>query len=206
MSLFTFDEVRSAYTQWRTVDRDILAKSASRVLREERENFQERPYDVFLSHSHVDSKDVLGLCRLLRKQYGLDVYVDVDDEELDGDDVTRVTARVLRKRMKACRSLFYAASVNAVSSKWMPWELGYFDGLKSAVAVLPISDDSEESYKGQEYLALYPYIDQAVNVKTGKSCLWVNGLATKEGYTTYKHWLERIESSRDKHLLDDLFR
>src|SRR5215471_6166216 len=110
MSLFTFREVRSAYREWRTVDLDIMAKSASDVLHEERQRFEKRAYDVFLSHSNLDARDVLGLCRVLRDQFGLDVYVDIDDEELDGNEVTRETAQVLRKRMKYCRSLFYAAS------------------------------------------------------------------------------------------------
>ena len=38
----------------------------------------------------------------------------------------------------------------------MPWELGYFDGLKgSRIAIMPI-DDGGVGMKGQEYLELYP--------------------------------------------------
>lgn len=43
----------------------------------------------------------------------------------------------------------------------MPWELGYFDGIKNKrVAILPINKDngSSENFKGQEYLSLYHYI------------------------------------------------
>jgi hypothetical protein len=36
---------------------------------------------VFLSHSSLNSKDVLGLCRVLLRRYGLAVYVDLDDKE-----------------------------------------------------------------------------------------------------------------------------
>ena len=124
LPLFTFNEIRSAYKEWQGADRDILAKSADRVLREERLSFGERTYYISLSHSSLDSADVLGLCRALRRRFGLSVYVDLDDELLDGDEVTPDTARVLRQRMKYCRALFYAASVNATSSKWMPWDWG----------------------------------------------------------------------------------
>ena len=50
----------------------------------------------------------------------------------------------------------------------MPWELGYFDGFKSAVAILPITQTEQHLYSGQEYLGLYPYID-ATSIY-----LWVN--------------------------------
>ena len=196
MSLFTFSEVRSAYREWQKADREILAKSAEQVLREERRRFEEREYDVFLSHSSLDAKDVLGLCRALRQEFGLTVYLDLDDEQLDANEITPDTARVLRQRMKYSRALLYAASTNASASKWMPWELGYFDGLKGAVAVVPIGEDSNENYEGQEYLGLYPYIDRAPNNKTGAETLWVNGLATTSGYMDFQKWLSRIEAER----------
>ena len=40
----------------------------------------------------------------------------------------------------------------------MPWELGYFDALKQKVAILPLVNKSDDEYKGQEYLGLYPCI------------------------------------------------
>ncbi len=196
MSLFTFNEVRSAYREWQRADREILAKSADQVLKEERRNFEEREYDVFLSHSSLDAKDVLGLCRVLRTEFGLSIYLDLDDEELDTDEVTPDTARVLRHRMKYSRALLYAASANASSSKWMPWELGYFDGLKGAVAVVPIGEVSGDGFEGQEYLGLYPYVDRAPNTKTGAQTLWVNGLPTEKGYLDFQKWLARIEAER----------
>lgn len=71
----------------------------------------------------------------------------------------------------------------------MPWELGYFDGFKSAVAILPITATEQASYSGQEYLGLYPYIDSRAIT------LWVNrGSASGRlfrgtGYKTLKTWL-----------------
>ena len=41
----------------------------------------------------------------------------------------------------------------------MPWELGYFDGLRSGqVAIMPLMDDESAKFTGQEYLGLYPKV------------------------------------------------
>ena len=37
---------------------------------------------------------------------------------------------MLRQRMDHCRFLLFATSKASPDSKWMPWELGYFDGLR----------------------------------------------------------------------------
>jgi hypothetical protein len=43
----------------------------------------------------------------------------------------------------------------------MPWELGYFDGFRpSFVWILPLVDESDSEYKGQEYLGLYPPVEK----------------------------------------------
>lgn len=116
-------------------------------------------FDVFLSHSTSDAELVLGVKVILEEQ-GLSVYVDwVTDPDLDRRNVTVETANRLRQRMKQSRSLIYAHSVNSPNSKWMPWELGFFDGYNGAIAIFPISESPTDSFKGQEFLGLYPYID-----------------------------------------------
>ena len=61
--------------------------------------------------------------------------------------------------MKSSASLMYIATENSSNSKWMPWELGYFDGLKSdKVAILPLQDSENQRFEGQEYLGLYPLV------------------------------------------------
>lgn len=47
---------------------------------------------------------------------------------------------------------------NSADSKWMPWECGYVDGLNGKAAVLPITNDGSDNYRGQEYLGVYPYV------------------------------------------------
>jgi hypothetical protein len=42
----------------------------------------------------------------------------------------------------------------------MPWELGYFDGIKPGhVWILPLVSRSDSEFNGQEYLGLYPPVE-----------------------------------------------
>ena len=85
----------------------------------------------------------------------------VEDAQLDRRAVTKETAAVLRQRMRQSKSLLYLASDNSSSSKWMPWELGYFDGFKpDGVAIMPVLDSATDAFKGQEYLGLYPIVQK----------------------------------------------
>lgn len=156
--------------------------SATQILNENRISDSSTMYDIFLSHSSEDDQKIAGL-KLLLEDNGFTVYVDWNDPELDPDNVTPKTAAVLRERMSHCKSLVYAYSEHARESKWMPWELGYFDGLKnSMVAVLPIAaDDNSKSIEGSEYVGLYYIIDV---ISSGS--FWVN---YNSKFVSLKDWL-----------------
>ena len=63
--------------------------------------------------------------------------------------------------MKYSKLLIYATSDNSSKSRWMPWELGYFDGLKKGkIAILPITESANDSFKGEEYLDLYDLVEK----------------------------------------------
>jgi hypothetical protein len=52
------------------------------------------------------------------------------------------------------------ATENASRSKWMPWEVGFFDGLdEGVIGVLPVLDDPKEEFQGMEFLGLYAVVD-----------------------------------------------
>lgn len=146
-------------------------------------------FDIFLSHSYSDKEYIAELKRIL-ECYGYSVYVDwiTDGKTLSRDDVSKDTAKLIRMRMKNSNSMIFATSSNSPNSKWMPWELGCFDGLKnSKIAILPITDSDNEDFKGQEYLALYPYItEEGIQEKNTKT-LWINETNTK--YVSFKNWL-----------------
>lgn len=186
MALLTEVVLRNLATEYLATR---VFKSADTILREAAAT-RETSFDVFLSHSVKDADVILGIVAALNKQ-GLKVYVDwMVDPQMDRSRVTPETAERLRQRMRQSASLIYAQSLQSASSKWMPWELGYFDGFRSAVAILPIAQTSQEGFAGQEYLGLYPYIDGSAAV------LWVNRGSAPErlfrgpvGYKQFGEWL-----------------
>jgi len=139
-----------------------LQKSAGSVLAEDAQAFSTvKHYDIFLSHSFDDAEIIYGVKKMI-EALGLDVYVDwIEDAKLDRSKVTVKTAAILRERMKTCSSLVYAHSANSPNSVWMPWELGYFDGLRPRqVWILPLVADFDSEFKDQEYLGLYPSVEK----------------------------------------------
>ena len=113
-----------------------------------------KKYDIFLSHSYADKEIIDELIFSLKRDYNFNytIYIDwIEDPTLDRTNVTKETASTLKQRMKNCKSLLYVTSENHSYSKWMPWELGYNDGFKNKVAILPISvhDNNEKIYRGQ---------------------------------------------------------
>jgi hypothetical protein len=147
-----FRRTASGLANLRTAE--SLLKSASR-------SAEGQSFDIFLSHSFRDATLILGVKTLLEEQ-GWSVYVDwIDDVELDRSKVNKATAKRLRERMRASKSLIFATSPSTPTSKWMPWELGYFDGFRAGrVAILPLVESSDSEYQGQEYLGLYPTIEK----------------------------------------------
>lgn len=196
MALFTQDEVRARARQSvatdRLVKKSYVSRSAEDILREATASFSElKSYDVFLSHSIKDGELVLGIKEIL-EDLNYTVYVDwIEDPEFDRTRVTPGTANQLRRRMMSSRSLLYVTTENAETSKWMPWECGYFDGLKEKVAIVPVKATSTTTYTGQEYLGLYPY---CVKEKSSQQIdtLWIHKDA--KTYTSYDYWVKTKNS------------
>ena len=163
-------------------DNAVLAHSEMRA-----DGKKEKSYDIFLSHSSLDKIKVLALVDLFNKA-GFSVYVDwIEDTQLDRNNVTVDTAKILRQRMNSSMGLAYVSTSNIAKSKWCPWELGYFDGKKkSRCAILPIMDSE---FKGQEYLGLYPFIDYEKNQGKNTYNFWVNDPNNKQVYVSLKQWL-----------------
>ena len=192
MALFTEQQIRARFESEKRSrnSRGYRYFSATEALNEGRITDSTQLYDIFLSHSSLDNELIAGL-KLMLEDLHLRVYVDWNDKQLDPNNVTPETAAVLRERMKQCRSLLYAFSENATKSKWMPWELGYFDALKnSRVAVLPITQTSKYSYKGFEFVGIYYFIQIAKISGTDQDAIWVhNG----DNYVIFDKWLKGQE-------------
>ena len=169
------------------------------VMNENKSLFSEskkNEYDVFLSHSILDKRLVLTLLDMF-KDAKYTVYIDwIEDKQLSRANVSPSTADILRKRMNQSRGLAFITTQESLSSKWCPWELGYFDGKSknARCCILPVLENSKSKFIGQEYLGLYPYLeykdagylqDFYINDIEGRYVSlreWING---KEPYTHY---------------------
>ena len=157
MSYATEAQVRRAALMARTAAR----KSDKAAIEEASVASGNQRFDVFLSHSVTDRQLVRGTIELLRKRQ-LTVYVDwVSDADLERNGEEVQAAAMVKARMRMCDSLLYLHSEHSRSSRWCPWELGYFDALKhpeERVFVFPITPDGE-NYEGQSYLRLYEALE-----------------------------------------------
>lgn len=166
-------------------------KSVSTVL-SERMQTQARTseHDIFLSHAYDDKELILGVT-LVIEGLGYSVFLDWrDDPSLSRNNVTPQTAATLRARMTASRCLFFSTTLHASESKWMPWELGFKDGNNGRAAILPISWQATESYQGQQYLGIYPYVTKQPN-RMGQERLWIR--RSPACYVEFEDWLEGNE-------------
>ena len=150
-----------------------IRKSARRIITEASAPADEE-FDVFLSHSSAEPEEIVLGVKLLLEDRSLSVYVDkYGDPQMSPAHVSRETARVLRSRMRNSQILLYIHSAYSKTSRWMPWELGFFDGLKGKVGVVPVTKNQEENFKGEEYLSLYPYVDLDKGCRTNIDYLWI---------------------------------
>ena len=149
-----------------------------------------KTYDLFISHSYLD-KEIINALYYTFEACGYTVFIDWKNEELkDRSQISKQVAQKLKKYMANCKGLLYIATENSSNSKWCPWELGFVDGLKERVAILPILNDSLKEYKGQEYLGIYPYVVYAKTERTKEDEFWVHDTDDYNLYSTLGSWLK----------------
>lgn len=154
-----------------------------RILREEAQSRNDK-FDVFLSHSIRDAELIVGALQLLREA-GKTVYVDwIVDPQLSRESVTAKTAEKLRSRMRQCSALVYLHTSSSTKSRWMPWELGYFDGHNGNVAIFPIVSAGQGAFLGEEFLGMYPYID--LSGQMGRQTIWIHRSSSE--YKQFDNW------------------
>jgi hypothetical protein len=182
MALLTETEVRARGAQMRTLRksaaREILAETAS----------ANAHFDVFLSHSSNEPEEILLGIKGFLEDAGLSVYVDkYTDPQLSPEEVTPKTAETLRGRLRASQSLLYVYSSHSKLSRWMPWELGFMDGAGRRIGVAPVVQTARDTFDGEQYLGLYPYLDRTTISGQDSQALWINrGLRE---YTEYGDWV-----------------
>lgn len=188
MATFTEDQIRQRAR--RRTGSSSIAMASAVLTASVRSSPPSTTFDVFLSHCTKDAEIVLGV-KLMLEDQNRTVYVDwIEDQQLDRGNVTPQTAEVLRERMRACRSLVYVHTENSGSSKWMPWELGFSDAHHGAVAILPVTRAAQQDFVGQEYLGLYPWMDE------GATTLTTRGLRIHRSATDYREWRSWVQAPR----------
>jgi len=87
-----------------------------------------RYVDVFISHKMEDAEKARRLKRRI-ESFGLTCWIDADDGEMGQLPVDyKVLTDRIREHLRTCRCLIFAFSAKSRESRWMPWELGFFDG------------------------------------------------------------------------------
>ena len=133
---------------------------------------------VFISHKHDDLEDLSGLIGFLEKNYNVKAYIDSKDSSMPSV-TSGVTASKIKERIRQCDKFILLATDGAVESKWCNWELGYGDSQKFSskdIAILPLKRKgySDSSYKGNEYMQIYPYISFYEGNETNTTGGYVN--------------------------------
>jgi len=113
---------------------------------------------VFLSHSHKDRHLVLRVVSMF-EQLGIAVYIDWLDQGLP-ENTEAQTARILKEKIKARDRFVVLGTPNGLESQWVPWELGYADGVKvnQHIAILPVNARGSH-WVGREYMGVYSSIE-----------------------------------------------
>jgi hypothetical protein len=190
--------ITEEYLASRASLRNITNNSESRILNENNFIFtKNKTYDVFLSHSIKDKVKIFALLDLFNN-CNYSVYVDwLNDPQLDRSQVNVTTANLLQTRMNASKGLALYATSNSFSSKWCPWELGYFDGKKNKrCCILPVLNTSQSVFKGLEYLGLYPYLEYIPS--TSKNDFWVIDNNNNNLCIELSTWLSGINPCKRK--------
>ena len=151
-------------------------------------------YDVFISYSWHDRSYADKVVQLL-EHCGYSVYIDYNDTRLDRNNVSEATAQKLIQVMKKCKGLLHLYSPSASVSKWCPWEVGVFSGIKNfRCANLPLLDRAGENFKNQEYLEIYPYVEYGSYRDTRTYEFWI--CDDNNTYTTLKAWLNGAKPTK----------
>lgn len=153
MSVITKSQLHGFRNATRTFSKSIN-ESLSEFARETKAD----KVTIFLSHKHDETEDLDSAISLL-KSFGVDVYVDWQDEGMpkktNGETAARIKLKIL-----ANKKFVFLATEGAIASKWCNWELGHGDSKKfiENIALLPVRNDNQ-NYTGSEYMQIYPSIE-----------------------------------------------
>jgi hypothetical protein len=130
--------------------------------------------DVFLSHSHADTRAVKALAgRWGPSGFGNTVLADFMDPQLveasRAGTMDAPLADHLRRMIRRCRIFVFVASANSATSGWMPWELGLAHGAIGRVHIYRLGAGAPRAFERREYLQLYEAT--SFDAKNARHCL-----------------------------------
>ena len=155
MNIATFRDIKSVSLGYRSEESIIKTASTYKLNEIRLQHFK----TVFLSHSTMD-KALLPYVIKILENHDSKVYIDKEDSRLPVN-TSPETARILKSTIRECNKFILFVTKNSKESKWVPWELGLGDEIKSPnnVALFPALEYSfEKDWTGQEYLGLYQRI------------------------------------------------
>ena len=170
-------------------DINLIKRRTQKSLSFEDSTFREQK-TIFLSHKH-DEDDFVDEARRVFGRYKLKLYIDWLDDNMP--KITNAeTAIKLKKTIQESDKFIFLATEGAIHSSWCNWELGFGDTYKypKHIALLPVKKDNK-NYSGNEYLRIYPYIEEDLDDKNHPAELYVrmrkdNRITT---VSTLKDWL-----------------
>ncbi|WP_112196663.1 TIR domain-containing protein [Pseudomonas sp. LG1E9] len=185
-------------TEAEVIARSRTVSRSTKLIKSSNEAYaSSETFDVFLSHSSNEPSEIIFGIKGLLEDAQLKVYLDkVDDPQMSPAHVTPETAEILRVRMRQSRSLLYVYSRHSTQSRWMPWELGFFDGVKGTVGILPVVQHTQNIFKGEEYLGVYPYVDFVGVANSSDKKLWINSSVNE--YADLARWVKGFERIRKR--------
>ena len=126
-------------------------------------------YHIFLSHKKEDEKAACAIASLLRTNYGLKVYIDVFDDDLekrtillkeyqilpDKDKWEYSLTKHLIDKLKQSAILLVLMTPACLNSKWVPFECGVASAMRKKVLVYLDGVENDESF---EFISFWPPI------------------------------------------------
>ena len=107
---------------------------------------------TFVSYSSKDSEYLPYVLKIL-VNHGANPYIDKGDQRLPSPPSSK-TAEVLKDTIKKSKKMVVFVTSNSKDSKWIPWELGLGDGMKTKehIVIFPSAEKSYETeWLEQEY-------------------------------------------------------
>jgi hypothetical protein len=184
---------RGYFNSYKISDSDVINESFRRTRYFSAGSFHSASgITVFISHKHSDLQsigdmnDLKGLLDYLKSTYNVVPYIDSMDKRMPKETCAE-TANRIKYVIDACNKFLLLATNKALASKWCNWEVGIADKKKlptQDMAILPMLDNNDALYDGNEYLELYPYLESStdqygrkhlyVSIKDGEKRKWIS--------------------------------